>query len=286
MQVKSRAFLLIAAVVLAGCVGQTTRTGGGTAGVIITSFAPEIPEVESGADASFFTIVKNVGDTPTTIASEIILLGLDDWTGNKISEIGSLQPADPGRGLEGEEELAEFKLTAPKLKGVSLTYTPTARVMYNYQTKSTIQFSFATTELIRGEPQQSTVQVTTTGGPFSIVLRGSLPVISSTNPTAKVQLEIQNVGGGVAGVSKNANDIDSINFDITRKKPDGTGFSCNPAIGNIRLIGGKSRILTCTITLSPSSISRADFATAVVDINLNYYYIVDTQTSVKVKGTT
>ena len=290
MHVKnSQIFLLIVAVALAGCVGQPGGgTNSGTAGVIITSFSPEVPEVEGDTEVSFFTIIKNVGDAPTETPI-IQLFGLDDWTPINPSvtaslRIPSLRPADPARNLEGEESIAEFKLKAPTLKGASLTYTPMARIIYNYETKSTIQFKFATTELVRGGQQASTAQVTTTGGPFSIITRGSLPVISPANPKAIVQLEIQNVGGGTAVSNTPAGMVDSINIH-TDIKPVGTEFSCDPATANIRLIGGKSRLFKCTITLPPSSIPRAGFATAVAEISLKYYYIVGTQTSIKVKGT-
>ena len=274
MQVKSRAFLLIAAVVLAGCVGQQGGTGGGgTAGVIIQSFSPEVPEVDSDTQVLFFTNVKNVGDVVASNV-EIKLSGLDDWTGTQTASLGTLVPADPARGLEGEERIQEFNLKSPA-KDVTITYFPTARVTYTYETKSTIQFSFATREQIRATPEESTAQVTTTGGPFLITVRGKLPVVSSDRREAVVQLEIQNVGGGRAGKGRTVADIDFIRFSI--EKQSGGTFSC-PTDPNIRLIGGKSRLVTCKITFS--TIQPAQAVTATLDIKLNYDYFVDTESSV------
>ena len=262
---------------LAGCVGQPGGiVGGGTAGVIITSFSPEVPEVESGSEVNFFVTVKNIGDVDNTGGLNLELLGLDDWEGEKSKPIPVLKAADPARGLEGEEQLFELKLTAPKGKEVSITYAPTARATFNYKTESNIQFRFATSEQIRGTPAESTAKVTTTGGPFVITVRGKLPVISSTSPKAKIQLEIQNVGGGRA-ITSTAGGPDFIIFSIEKKK--GAEFGCTPK-DKFRLIGGKSRLITCTITaLNPQP---AGFATATLDIKLAYGYFVETTTSVTV----
>lgn len=270
---KPQVFLLIAAVVLAGCIGQPTGgVGGGTAGVIITSFSPEVPEVDSNSEVIFFTNVKNVGDFDV---SDVVinLFSLDDWTGSKTSPSFALKAADPVRGLEGEESLQEFKLTSPT-KSVSVTYTPTARVTYAYRTKSTIQFSFATREQIRGVQAESTAKVTTTGSPFLITVRGKLPVITSTAAKATVQLEIQNVGGGRAS---DGTDIDNIQIGVT---PSGASVSCTPT-GKVRLIGGKSRLITCTLS-SFTNVPAAGFATSILDVTLDYRYFVETSASVTV----
>lgn len=269
-------FLLIAAVALAGCIGQPGGTvGSGTAGVIITSFSPEVPEVESGSKVLFFTTAKNVGDIEAT-GIDIRILGLDDWTGTATKTITPLKPADPQRGLEGEESLEDFELTAPT-KQVGITYTPTARVTYKYESKPTIQFKFATREAIRGTPQESTATVTQTGGPFVVTVRGKLPIISSDKREATVQLEIQNVGGGRATKGTASGDVDFITVSLD--KQSGATFGCNPT-GAVRLVGGKSRLVSCKITFN--SVPTAGVATAILDLKLDYTYFVETQTSVTV----
>ena len=279
---KPQVFLLVAAIVLAGCVGQPGGgVVGGTAGVIITSFSPEVPEVDSGSGVIFLAGVKNVGDKQATNV-EIAISGLDDWqtkpTGPALFSLG---PADPTRGLEGEERLEDLTGTAPS-KDVGVTYTPTARVTYHYETKSTIQLKFATSEQIRGTPAESTAKVTTTGGPFVITVRGKLPTVSSRSPTATFQLEIQNVGGGRAGGGSAGTDRTAASVDFIKvTAPTGCTAPSDGGKG-VRLIGGKSRLISCKIT---PSIQPAGFATATLDITLVYEYFVETQTSVTVLKT-
>ena len=289
---KPQIFLLTVAVVLAGCVGQPGGTaGGGTAGLILTSFSPEVPEVESGQSVSFTTIVKNVGDiTVTSGNAKIDIIGLDDWTGDKTKTVDiDLRRADPSRQEEGGEFLHDFPLTAPTGKQVTLSYTPTARLSYFYETISTIQMKFVTRELTRTNPnEQSTATVTTTSGPFLVTVKGKLPIIQSgDNVKVSFQLEIQNVGGGKAfagiGLEAASNEADLIS--ITVPQIQGVTIpACTPISTTNqsppRLIGGKSRLLSCTLTFS--KVPAAGFATSNFDLNLAYNYLIDTQSSVTV----
>ncbi|MBI4010289.1 MAG: hypothetical protein HY361_03835 [Candidatus Aenigmarchaeota archaeon] len=287
MQVKLQIFLLAAAVVLAGCIGQPTTTGGGgTAGLIITSFSPELPEVEGGENVVFTMAVKNVGDVSVaTSAAKIQILGLDDWAvpsgspGKTVTIDTDLRRADPARGEEGEEFFKDTTLTAPQ-KDTTITYTPTVRVLYPYTTTSTILLKFATREVIKTDPnQQSTATIATTSGPFVVSVRGKLLTIKSgSNVEVPFQLEIQNVGGGRAfsgtGVDAASDEIDKI-----KVTPTGSGatITCDPSGADVRLIGGKSRVLSCRATFStvpPATI------TATLDLELEYNYFIDTQTSV------
>jgi hypothetical protein len=247
--------------------------GGGTAGVIITSFSPEVPEVYEQSTVLFTTIVKNLGDIPVaTGEARVEILGLDDWAPIDPSRkpiaklIGDrLIGADPTRNLEGGEAVLDFKLRAPQ-KTNTITYTPVARLTYPYSTKSTIQLKFATKELVRINPnEQSAATITTSSGPLAIAIKGRLPVVEPRPVT--FQLEIQNVGGGK--VFFRASDSVNIATDV-----------CTPK-GDQRLVGGKSRILTCTVTV-PADAPVGGFATKTFDVHLSYTYIIDKQTSVTV----
>ena len=276
MQVKNlQIVFVIAAVVLAGCVGQPGTVGSGTAGVIITSFSPELPEIESGSKVLFLTTVKNVGDLEAKNV-KLEVLGLEEWTGTTTKDISSLKPADPQRGLEGEESLQDFELTAPT-KQVGVTYTPAVRVTYNYESRPTIQFAFPTREAVRGTPQQSTATVTQTGGPFVVSVRGNLPIISSEKKEATVQIEVQNVGGGRAAKGSGTADVDFIRLSIASQS--GATFACTPT-GDVRLVGGKSRLISCKITFT--NVPTAGTATATLDLKLEYAYFVETAASVTV----
>ncbi len=284
---KNAQILLVVAtvVILAGCVQQPAKVGG--AGIVITSFSPEVQEVESTSPVLFTASIQNVGDLANTNKINLEIFGLDDWAGDKAAAIDSpLQPADTARGVEGQTAIKDFSLTSPT-KDVTVAYTPTLRVSYTYSTKSTIQLKFVTRELVRTNPQeQSTATVTTSGGLFIVSVKGKLsPIQSSTgNVNVPVQIELQNVGGGraypagdPAAAKPTSTSIDNIKVTITST---GATTTCIPTGENVRLVGGKSRIISCTLAFT--SIQAAGLATAVLDVALDYNYFVDTAASVTV----
>ena len=108
------------------------------------------------------------------------------------------------------------------------------------------------------------------------------PIASGSSVKVPVQLEIQNVGGGRAflkDTTPSSDNIDKIKLTEEAKGPI-TAICTKDSDGNVRLTGGKSRIVSCTLTFN--SVTAGSKATATLGITLDYDYFIETTTSVTV----
>lgn len=288
-------FSVISVVFLAGCArgGGEAPTG---AGVVITSFVPDLQEVEGGTSVSFTALVKNIGEKPAT-SIKALLFGLSSgWTGTDFTsgatkDITSLSPPDPKVGLAGEESTLDWTITAPAAKDVDLVYDAQLRVFYSYTTEATTLVRFVTSDYLKTNPniQKGIVSSTVSSGALSIVSVARTPTVTSASTTGKIQFDIQNIGGGrvfktLPGVVPiEARDIDLIEkIEITNvERCDGTAKAGSPAIvtlDNKRMVSGKSRLVTCEVNTA----GIGNFVDKEISVKITYKYYVDSATSVTV----
>ena len=233
---KTQTFLLVAVVVLAGCVGQPSAITS-TNGVIIKSFTANPSEIESIAGESgpgiatiVSTVVQNVGEMdaelvtvkltglspewrfkpagitkPLCAADAFIAIGeFSDQTRYadicRYYGIGKLFPADPSRGLnEGQETVAEWELLPPAKKEVEQTHEVGARLNYHYTSVfDSIMRVVSSRYFQQTSNKGGLVSSKVSGGPLIVNIKAPNFILAGTTAqkSVPIQIEIQNVGSG------------------------------------------------------------------------------------------
>lgn len=289
MSLRKELLLLsvISIVFLAGCATQPTAPTG--TGVIIKSFAPERSDVEGATDILFLLTIQNVGEkTASNVNAELFGLSTE-WvcqpSGNCVIGPWALEPADQPTGFVGEEASNEWIVRTPPAKNNDIVYDASARVSYGYTTVSDSLLRFVTSDYLRINPnaQSGVVTSKSTSGPLLVTVRAQTPVISSGSTLARVQFEIQNIGGGRVFV----NNVASANLDKIHTLTITGVTACRsvPAAGGtftstdtIRLAGGKSTVITCDLDVS----NIGNFKDKPVTLTADYGYFVESTTQVTV----
>lgn len=274
-------FSIVSIVFLAGCARGGGETATGT-GVIIKSFAPDLLSVEGNSQVVTTVVVKNVG-ARAAVGVNATLFGLsNEWSGVSSKTIAStLASADPISGLPGEEASQDWILTAPSGKGSDVTYDAAVRVAYNYTTVSDNLIRFISTNYAKTAPNapKGVVSSESTAGPLSITTFARTPVVASGSK-GRVQFEIQNVGGGRLN---STTDIDVIE-EIKIIGVGSAGSCAGAAVGNVqtitnvRLAGGKSKIISCEVDAG----TVTNFQDSAINLTANYDYFVDSATQITV----
>lgn len=294
-------FSLVSIIFLAGCAKGPEGSAG--AGVIITSFAPDVQSVDAGSSVTFVANLKNVGGK-TSIAGKASFFGLsNDWSiASSFVDVLALAPADSSLGLSGEETSLDFTSTATTAaaKGADVTYDLSVRVMYGYTTTTDTLLRFITSDYQRTVPNtpKGIQSSTTSSGPLLVTATARTPTLSVASTQGRVQFEIQNIGSGrvikaIPAVTPGT--IPAADLDIIKKitiSGVGTGKCADKAaIGgvvtldataatpdNIRLAGGKSKVISCNVDVS----GITNFKDIALKVTIEYNYFVDSTTAVTV----
>ncbi len=306
MRLKKELMLLsvISIVFLAGCAG-----GGGEApasnGFVITSFSPDITNIDGGSTVSFVVNVKNLGEK-TAKKLDATIFGLsNEWTDIETNAkfsinknyMGTLAGADVTTGLTGEEGSTSWDLTAPAGKTTDITYDVSVRVNGTYNTTADGILRIVQSSYLKTNPnvQRGVISSSSSGGPIVITVKARTPVVSPSVDTARVQFEIQNAGSGrvYSTIGDPTDTIDTLTRVTVSSSSDlqecagttdatntGKGTNDDNEIGittNLRLAGGKSKVISCDI-----KVSTANFQDMTVNMTLDYYYFVDSAAQVTV----
>ncbi len=282
-------FSVVSIIFLAGCArGPEGPTG---AGVIIQSFAPDVSTVDSGTPVSFILSVKNVGGKPATNA-HAVLFGLSDkWTDaimdpdkDKLESIATpLVAADPTTGLPGEEATKVWTVDKTPLSSTDITYDANVRVQYTYKTESTGFVRVVSSDYLRTNPdvQRGVTNSQTTAGPLVVNFFARSPVVTDTNKAVRLQIEVQNVGGGktFAGGAITPSQPVTTTMLNKIKITIGDSATCKVPIQNkdVLLIGGKSAIINCE-----KDVATTTFTDITFPVTIDYGYFVDSATQVTV----
>ncbi len=286
-------FSIVLIVFLAGC--ATAPEGSTGSGIIITSFSPDLVEVDGNSDVTFVVVVKNVGGR---IAKDVkaLLFGLSDEWKPQVTETKSisstLASADPTAGLSGEEGSIDWALKSPAGKSSDITYDASVRVFYIYTTESDTILRFVTTDYLKTAPniQKGIVSSSSTAGPLVITAVARTPTLSLGATTGRIQFEIQNVGGGRVFESMTSKGeitkLDVINkLTISGLGDNGkcsdvgsAGTAVFEGTSQIRLAGGKSKVISCDIDVK----TITNFADRSMKLVAEYNYFTDSATQVKI----
>lgn len=290
-------FSVISIVFLAGCAG-----GGGeataTAGVVITSFASDVQQIDPGSSVTFTTVVKNIGSKAATSLKALIFGLSDEWTGADVITIqvkttSSLAAADPVSGLPGEETSFDWTATFPsaKAKNTDVTYDASVRVFYDYTTDSDILLRFVESSYLRTNPnvQKGVISSASSSGPLIITAIARTPSVGTGTTTGRVQFEIQNAGSG--RVSKGVTvtgttDAEPDGLDLIKEIKVTGAKSCagvdassgTVTLPNVRLAAGKSKVISCDVDVS----GIGNFKDSALKLTAAYSYFVDSATQVTV----
>ncbi|MBI2005450.1 MAG: hypothetical protein HYS80_01685 [Candidatus Aenigmarchaeota archaeon] len=262
MKLRKELMLLsvISIVFLAGCAGGGKETPAAN-GVVITSFAPDVTTTEGNLPVTFVLGLKNVGEKAAADVRAQFFGLSDKWTTfspdrDKFKDVtSSLAPADPSASLPGEE--VSFTWSANSAPGTTsdVTYDADVRVAYTYSTSGTAIFRVVDANYLRTNPNvvRGLVSSDATGGPLVVTSTVRSPVVSGTK-IARIQFEIQNVGGGKVLADPPALDatsIDAAKLDTLKKITiEATGIkSCAgtpAAAGKVELSTNSPEIIIVT----------------------------------------
>lgn len=283
-------FSIVSVVFLAGC--TTESSGPSTAGVVISSFTPDIQTVDGGK-VTFTVVVQNIGGRSATNVKALFFGLSNEWkdTANAPFDsdevpIGTLASADPTLGLKGEEGTADLNVEAPPGKSSDVVYDASVRVFYDYSTESDTLLRFVTSDYLRTNPNviKGIQSSSSTDGPLVINAVARTPSISSGSTIGRVQFEIINTGGGRVFRTDSSKIVldELLSIEVTGL---GTKGSCSgqpqgdkSTLTNVRLAGGKSKIMSCDIDVS----GVVNFADRGVKVVVKYAYFTDGATQVTV----
>ncbi len=269
---------ILAIIFVAGCV-QQAQTVATPSGVIVTQFAPEVPEIFEGEDVMITAIIQNIGDS---VASDVkaTLFGIDpnSWgIANDVQSIGSLEPQ--------EEYEIIWSATAPSISVPEFTFTPVVRVEYYYRTAASANIRFITDDYYNSLPldERKTVQ---TGIMSTQVSKAPITVSFSTTKklfkvsdsvsSLPVKVTIQNIGGGIPFYGDDEKVV-RVQIDVNPGTVEcGDKDYANGALET--LIRGERKTIICYI--NPGSFTN--LVDVVLNVNLDYQYYIDSSTSIKV----
>jgi hypothetical protein len=205
-------FILIIA--SSGCISTGNPAGSGQ-GVIIENFEPDFAKVYAGENFKLQAKVKNIGSVD---AEKVYpkLFNVMGGTGQNFEiscqindECGcaNLLAPDPERGTLGGSLSCIWECKAPKgiEKGMTVTFNPSVRLYYIYNTNTIKSITIASQDELRtiqneGKPLPSET-VSTTSGPvqMDIVVNGPIRYLSDEGEVIfPININIQNTGGGTA----------------------------------------------------------------------------------------
>lgn len=216
---KKFAFLLLALVLVAGCIGQRSVKIEANNGLKLEEFSAD-PRIAEYSDNVLFTVgVENVGGTTATKAM-LRLFGLEKiWStspaGQQVSQneatykFGdeSFEPPVPSQNRPGDLKIFAKTFWPPVLpEGVEQDFPVTARVMFDYSTTGSIIVPVISKSLLKiktdkGEAVESASRITNSDGPLKIGLsKGTVPIVvdntKSGEQEATFVVEFLNVGDG------------------------------------------------------------------------------------------
>jgi hypothetical protein len=251
--------------------------GPGSAGVVITSFKPDIAVVDGDQPVSFQMDIENRGGAKAeNIKYQIFGIGDSlSWKSKREIEKGqtSLNGANPSKNLPGDSTRQVWEAT-PVKKSVDVTYTVTGRVDYKYETVTNLEMVL----YHRNDPdvknlgvgQSKISSITTSDGPISVTTRGSLPLVSSSSDDFRVVFDIVNSGRGRPYSGTITNDLDWITI-----KAEGCTIQGET---KVRLTSNK-RTVSCSVD---PNIPDGTHEAKTIKLTITYNYLIESTTSVTV----
>jgi len=268
--------VLTLVVFFSGCLRQAGKeVGGGTQGVVITSFSPDISTIPPGETVTFSLDVENVGGREAKNVKATLYGAANAWTCTPSLDqsINSLFPPDPVAGTPGETDTFVWDCTAPDVP-TEIPQDFYVDVYYDYTTEATGVLIVAEESYLKSLSSKERQEFYSTGGlkqlsvssaPVSIDVVIPRPLIRGRDLTVRVI--IRNVGGGKI-------------VDDKLKSFETSGIDCSIQEGVVKLVRGEERTLRCSVSDVGNIVKKAEIP---FTIKLEYTYVVQSSTSVTIK---
>ncbi len=318
---------------VSGCINNTSTLELGN-GVIIKDYNIDFSNVYSGECVDISVLLKNTGsvDAKQVFAE---MLGIEQdwydgkswgkgcksedggpWTGweksanepqcrwNPGQQSYSLSAPDPSRGVDGETTTCSWSYVAPEVPShTSVTYTPTIRVFYQYETDVvkavTLMSQDEMKSLVKqGKPLPIDTQ-TSTRSPIKIDVNTDTPLRIYTDKVEfPITISIENIGGGITCVGysswDNIKDCRTsqqsaeksawrkIRIELDADNIIHLSDDCREPL-ELSLYKGKSNKITCTATVYSSDLP-SQRVKALINVHAYYNYIIDKEITITVHG--
>ena len=288
-----------------GCIGGVNIPWGqqeetqASYGVIVTSFEPDFPEVESGDNTELYLEIGNNGGSKAT-GVYAYLYNLGDLVADSDDHMfDDLEPPDETVNLPGDVDSYTWTIEVPEMsQGVSQTYSPKIRLMYKYYTIANTKMTLLTKDEYRRLreknqiPSQSSY-TRVTKGPIGVTISTREPVIiEEDDDTFKVFVTINTIGSGSvfdpdvdyeSPADLSNNDLGKLKMKIEAPGTSAVTGECD-ALDNYQPKSlRRGQTLTYTCELNPDSF--ATMTEIPIKVTLYYGYLSDFSTSIKVIGT-
>jgi len=285
---------ILAVVFLSGCIGQTPSVPGVATGVIIKSFAPDMPEVFSDDPVTFMLNVENVGgEDAYNVQAKLFGLGTDwtgdDWinTAQRTQTVpGILERSQPDLNIPGGSGDLQWDLKAPDGLKVDNTYTAGVRLYYDYKTTALAHVKVYSNDYLRSNPTQAETIMkssgidtfTVTSAPITIELAGlARPlIVKGSNQQASITILVKNIGQGSPWLNSESDMTVTVTKIYINNEDKLT--ACMGSDKTARLPRSGSKSISCTFTVP----SVDSYTTIPVEIELSYKYFLDGSASIKV----
>lgn len=319
---KAIIVLLLAVVLVSGCIDQRPVNTSDSNGLSINSFAASPVRAFSGELVLFDLEVENVGGTTARNVQADLFDVEGQWRDQMANPVDStlttwgsvtLKPPMSERNIPGDLRIAQWQLMTPDIpQGVQVNEPVEARVTFDYNTSGHFGVKMISQQAYR-QMQLNKQDVT---NPFTIVsssgpLKLSVPerftnaiILDDTNEGSEVipfRIQIDNVGDGfpitpeddgrIRGVGgKLEGTIDlfgpGVQFDDCLGVTSGTHIDLDDASILVRLreIGKGSVPIACNVRVDKSVWNNRAEDTMQFIFNLRYRYYVSKQVNVLVTG--
>ncbi|MFP4116673.1 MAG: hypothetical protein ACLFQ8_00025 [Candidatus Aenigmatarchaeota archaeon] len=284
--------LLAASLVFSsGCIefggGSEEETG---QGLKITSFESIPSEVFSGDSFDLLLDVKNVGGvTAEDVQAEITQKS--GATEGDLDTTTTINLDPPSQDFEGEMHTFDAEMNAPEISVGPENLDIKSRVYYKYNTNARVLLPVMMKDEYKersraGDEIPSMGVSRVSDGPFSVSIDGASPTLVEDKSGAKdfrFYIEGKNKGKGVpyhtdGHASPDSDDLHDINVSIDL--PDNVDWiNDEDCSGDVTVRDGDDFQVICEANYTGDS----DFEEIPIDVDLDYGYYIDDQTSVKVQ---
>lgn len=277
-----RQLLLLSVVLLSGCIAQSSLAGG-SPGLVITSFQPDLSTAYSGEDLSLELRLDNTGTSPAKITSiELLSISPKEWSSRSSCD-----------SWEGREVPAKnfvscvYNLKAPEIpQGLREVYKPKVRITYSYSTTAITTLFIGPSKDIRRIDDIKNLAASTqsTSGPLAIGVQTRNPIrISQGSVAFPLAITLDNIGGGVICNGECNRDTwhkVSIGFEASPNiKLAGESCGMDAQNRDIDLLNGRENELVCELTATPED---AGIVESRIIVKSDYGYITERESSVTV----
>ncbi|MBI4176034.1 MAG: hypothetical protein HY518_02435 [Candidatus Aenigmarchaeota archaeon] len=276
-------FAILIILLVSGC----TASQGGTGGIAIKSFTPDIQQVFPGEKIRLQALIENTGSARARI-TEMKVLGLDGWNPQAVTSecTRGLELLPVRSGISGDTKVCIWEFTAPVVPDrINVDFRPTLRVYYSYSTDLVKNVNILPRqELVQLQSQGKPLPIDSVSGsvsPVTFSLEAQGPIrLAGSDVTFPVKITATNTGGG--SVCLDDCTLGNQNIDAVSIRLE-SGMTLQDCQSPIRLSLFKgSNSIQCKLTasgLDPGQVSQKQ-----IELHSDYIYFADRETVITLTG--